>query len=99
MEPPRPMVLRRRKDRMYLPKSFCQRVGLVLLPHPRKHAFDVASYYVEVPRDYSRERAVRVARQMKMLSHKLGLGHVRYRLLDVAGIQPPPWKRSRSQRE
>ncbi len=30
---------------MYLPKSFCQRVGLVLVPHPRKHAFDVAAYF------------------------------------------------------
>jgi hypothetical protein len=93
------LVLRRRKDRIYLPKSFCERVGLVVTPHPNTTSLVFSAYYIDIPSEYSAERAMRVARQMRLLGRKLKLGHVRNRLLNVSGTRFPPWKRSIAKRQ
>jgi hypothetical protein len=67
--------------------------------HPRPNRFGYVAYYVEVPRGYHEDRAVRVALQIKTLRGRLQLGHVRNRLLERAGVNGSPWKRSVGQRE
>lgn len=94
-----PKSVLRRKDRMNLAKAFWERAGLILVPHGRQNRFGCVAYSVDVPRGFPGERASRIARQIITMRPRLGIGHVRNRLLELAGDYGSPWSRSRRYRD
>ena len=92
MNSPSRLVLKQQQDRIYLAKAVCERAGLLLTPHPQNR-FGFVAYSVEIPSDYPKERARRVARLLKGLGPRVRLGQVRRRLLDIAGDHGSPWTR------
>lgn len=93
------LVLSGPRSQIWVAKAFCERVGLRVVPHSRKRPVGFAAYYIEVPDDYPKDRAARVARQMKHLVRILRLSHVRRRLLVRAGGAVSPWKIGLAQRD
>lgn len=91
------LVLNCRKDRLWLRKRYCQRLGLPLRKHPRRRKFGYVGCYVDIPSEFSIERALRAARALKSQSKLLKLGHVAGALRIHAGkpegrarLLPPP---------
>jgi len=61
--------------------------------------FGFVGYYVDVPNDYPKERAARIVRNIRVHNRKLKLGHVKSRLLDIAGSRFSPRERAKAGRE
>jgi len=83
---PPTVVLQGRRDRLWLPKRFCEHSGLRLTRISRRSLrFGAAAYEIEIPADLSGGRAFQIARRIRASRKLLRLGHLANRLLAHCG--------------
>jgi len=83
-------AVRGRKDKIWLRKRFCARNGLILIPSPSPVMFGFLAYLIGIPKDYRRDRAIRVARVIYARPRLLRLTHVADALCRTVGRRIMP---------